>query len=356
MPHTPTLNYRLICVSESRGLQHYTARLANALAATPEIRLSVAGQAPLLALLDAGITPLALPSGRRSLYTFAAIARSIFTRSSSLLHYQGINVVTLLLLALAGRLGWRVVLTPHNVETHFRNRVYNAIKWPLWRSFSMVILHTEAELKLIPGDLRPRVAIIPHGEYAPGENAGPVSVEIATAVTELGAYIVAPGFVRDDKNLGYLLSNISLIKSYGFSLVVAGRNLSSLPSEKIATAATYFDGFLPDADLHHLISYASAVVLPYDKVSESGVLHQSLSVGTPVIASDIPSFRERLREGENGWFLDGLTPQALDAALTALKSSIVDRPAIARCHREAFSWSGIASRLLTEIDVRRLSH
>lgn len=356
MPDTPALDYRLICVSDSRGLQHYTARLANALAATGRVRLSVAGQAPLLALLDKGITPLALPSGRRSPRTLAAIARVIFTRRSTILHYQGINLVTLLLLALAGRLGWRVVLTPHNVETHFRNRAYNAIKWPLWRSYGMIVLHTEAELKLVPEHLRPRVAIIPHGEYAPGESTAPVSDNIARAVAGLGAYILAPGFVRDDKNLGYLVNNAALIARHELSLVVAGRNQSSLPNEAIATAATYFDGFLPDADLDHLIAHASAVVLPYDKVSESGILHQSLSVGTPVIASDIPGFRERLREGETGWFLNRLTPAALDAALTAMQAAPLDRAGIARRHRAAFSWSAIATRLLEEIDARRFRH
>ena len=266
MPDTSALDYRLICVSDSRGLQQYTARLANALAATGGLQLSVAGQAPLLALIDTGVKSIVIPPGRRSLRTLAAIVRAVFTRHSTVLHYQGINLVTLLLLALAGRFGWRVVLTPHNVETHFSNRAYNAIKWPLWRSYSMIVLHTEAELRLVPEDLRPRVAILPHGEYAPGEDASPVSEEIARAVAGLGAYILAPGFVRDDKNLGYLLDNAPLIVRNGLSLVVAGRNQSSLPSESIAAAATYFDGFLPDADLSHLIAHASAVVLPYEKV------------------------------------------------------------------------------------------
>lgn len=356
MPDTPAIEYRLICVSESRGLQQYTARLANALAATGKVRLSVAGQAPLLALLDDGIEQLCLPSGRRSPRTLVAIVQAIFTRRSTVLHYQGINLFTLLLLGLAGSLGWRVLLTPHNVETHFRNRAYNAIKWPLWRSYNMIVLHTDTEFRLVPEDLRPRVAILPHGEYAPQPGAAPVSDDIARAVSGLGDYILAPGFVRDDKNLGYLIGNAQLIARHGLSLVVAGRNQSSLPSAKISAAATYFDGFVPDADLNHLIAHARAVVLPYDRVSESGILHQALSVGTPVIASDIPGFRERLCENETGWFLDGLTPAALNAAITAMQAASLDRVEIARRHRAAFSWRAIAARLLEEIDTRRLRH
>lgn len=354
MPDTPTLDYRLICVSDSRGLQNYTARLANALAATGGVRLSVAGQSPLLALLDNGITQLALPPGRRSPRTFVSIARAIFIHRATVLHYQGINLVTLLLLALAGRLGWCVVLTPHNVETHFRNRAYNAVKWPLWRSYSLIVLHTEAELKLVPEDLRARVAILPHGEYGPSQGAAPVSDEIAKALPGLGNYVLAPGFVRDDKNLGYLMDNTALFARHGLSLVVAGRNLSSIPSTQIAAVARYFEGFLSDGDLDYLISHARAVVLPYDKVSESGILHQALSVGTPVIASDIPGFRERLSRNETGWFLDGLTPAALSSVLTAMQAAQLDRSEIARRHRAAFSWPAIAARLLEEINARCL--
>jgi len=330
--------------------------LANALAGTGEVHLSVAGQEPLLALLEPKANSLALPSGRRSMRTLVSIVQAIFTRRSTVLHYQGINLVTLFLLAIAGRIGWRVVFTPHNVQTHFRNRIYNAIKWPLWRSFNMIILHTKAELDRVPEDLRPRVAIIPHGEYAPGTTSSAASEPITRAVADLGDYILAPGFIRDDKNLDYLVENADLFTRYEFSLVVAGRNQSSLPDAKIAAAATYFDGFLPDTDLEHLIAHASAVILPYDKVSESGILHQALSVGTPVIASDIPGFKERLRENENGWFLEGLTPQALDSALGKIKSADIDRAELANRHREAYSWSAIASALLEELDARRLRH
>lgn len=356
MSDTPVLDYRLICVSESRGLQRYTARLANALAATGAVRLSVAGQERLLTLLDPGVAKLVIPAARRSPYTFFAIGRAIFTHRRTVLHYQGVNLVTLLLLALAARLGWRVVVTPHNVETHFRNRAYNAIKWSLWRSYSMIVLHTRAELTLVPEDLRLRVALLPHGEYSPSDDPAPASDMIVEAVSQRGPYILAPGFVRNDKNLGYLIENASLISRCGYSLVVSGRNQSSLSSESIAAAAIYFDSFLPDADLDYLISHASAVVLPYDKVSESGILHQALSVGTPVIASDLAGFRERIREGETGWFLNELSSQALDSALSALKSAQLNRKEIARLHRDAFSWDAIAPRLLEEIDARRLRH
>lgn len=357
MPDTHAINYRLICVSNSRGLQHYTARLANSMAATGRVRLSVVGQEPLLALLSPGIEAVELPVERYSPRTLLAVTRALFGGRETILHYQGINLVTLVLLYLAGIFGRRTVLTPHNVETHFRNRAYNAVKWPLWRGFDMIVLHTEAELRLVPGNLRSRISIIPHGEYAPAESdQEAISGKIIEAVRGLGDYVIAPGFVRDDKNIDFLIENISVLKNQGISLVVAGRNQSSFPSERIAAAATHFDGFLPDADLAHLIRHAAAVVLPYDKISESGILHQALSVGTPVIASDIPGFRERIREGENGLFLRGLNAKALEEALGGLVSRGFDRAEIKRRHLAEFSWDAIAERLLEAVNERCLPH
>lgn len=356
MPEAHAVNYRLICVSNSRGLQHYTARLANAMAATERVQLSVVGQKSLLELLAPGIEKVELPGGRYSPRTLLSVARALFGRRKAILHYQGINLVTLALLYLAGSFGWRTVLTPHNVETHFRNRAYNAIKWSLWRGFDLIVLHTEAERALVPGDLRPRISIIPHGEYSPPAGNEVVSKEIAEAVAGLGKYVIAPGFVRDDKNVDYLVENAGVLASHGFRLVVAGRNQSSFPSERIAAAAKHFDGFLPDADLDYLIRHASAVVLPYDKVSESGILHQALAVGTPVIASDIPGFHERIREGENGLFLRDFTAKALNMALERLAAGGFDRAEIQRRHLADYSWALIAVRLLEEVDERRLPH
>ncbi|GEM_PF-5406503 len=356
MPDTHAINYRLICVSNSRGLQQYTARLANAMAATGRVKLSVVGQEPLLSLLSPEIEAVELPGERYSLRTLFAVTRALFASRDTILHYQGINLVTLFLLYIAGMFGRRTLLTPHNVETHFRNRAYNAIKWPLWRGFDMIVLHTEAELRLVPSNLCSRVAIIPHGEYAPPSGDEPVSSEILEAVKGLGDYVIAPGFVRDDKNIDFLVENISVLKSIDIKLVVAGRNQSSFPSERIAAAATHFDGFLPDADLAHLIRHAAAVVLPYDKVSESGILHQALSVGTPVIVSDIPGFRERIREGENGLFLHGFNHSALAETLGKLASIEFDRAEIKRRHLAEFSWDAIATQLLEEVNERSLPH
>lgn len=349
-----SVGYTLICVSSSRGLQQYTARLANALSATEAVRVTVVGQPQLLSLLTPTIQTVELSGHRLSLRTLWVVARTLLARRDSVLHYQGINLPTLLMFYLASMFGRRTVLTPHNVQTHFPNRIYNRIKWILWRSYNMVIVHTESERDLIPRDLQDKIAVIPHGEYAPSPGNAVPTTALVQRVAGIGPYLLAPGFIRDDKNLGLLLQNSEFLRSLGLTLVVAGRNLSRISDQEISSASIYIDGFLSDEDLTYLISHAASVVLPYDKVSESGILHQALSVGTPVVASDIPGFRERIIIGFNGLLLPSLNSVGFKVTIEHLRDRLFDREAIREHHLSTYSWDAIASQVLEALDARRL--
>lgn len=345
--------YRLICVSTSRGLQQYSARLANSMSNISDVQVSVVGQDPLLDMIGGGVNKISIPSKQISLVTFIKICRSLLVSKNTILHYQGINLPTLLLLKLISLFGWRTILTPHNVETHFPNILYNSIKWFLWKGFDMIVLHTEAELNLVPDRLKSKVCIIPHGEYSPLESGEEVSDTIRNVVAKSDSYVIAPGFIREDKNLGFLLENTSVLASCGFKLVVAGRNLSKIPDADIRAGSHYLDGFLKDKDLEYLIENAAAVILPYDNVSESGILHQALSVGTPVITTDIPGFRERVKVGLNGLILGSLNSDALHKTLKEFKLQAFDRTLIKRNHLNYFSWDRISRNLLESINENR---
>jgi glycosyltransferase involved in cell wall biosynthesis len=77
-------------------------------------------------------------------------------------------------------------------------------------------------------------------------------------------------------------------------LVIAG----NLPSgvayefEKLRSAgADVRVGFVDDQQYVSLLENASAIVLPYIRGTNSAVLSTALSLGVPVLASDIPMFR-----------------------------------------------------------------
>jgi glycosyltransferase involved in cell wall biosynthesis len=73
-----------------------------------------------------------------------------------------------------------------------------------------------------------------------------------------------------------------------------------------------------------------------------------MASGRPIVASDLPAFREILRDGENALLVEAGNPQALVAGITRIKND----PALgARLARQAaedvrdYTWARRAERL-----------
>ena len=88
-------------------------------------------------------------------------------------------------------------------------------------------------------------------------------------------------------------------------LVVAGASHPLLPGFLESTLEKYkqiqnikVTGYIPEHDLQRVFTSATAVVLPYkESVWSSGVFTLASTYGIPVIASDLPDFRELVKEG-----------------------------------------------------------
>lgn len=66
---------------------------------------------------------------------------------------------------------------------------------------------------------------------------------------------------------------------------------------------TWVNRFVEDSELSSAIDNSDLIVFPYRKISQSGVLLLSLTYNKPIIASDLPSFRETLQGyPEDGFF------------------------------------------------------
>jgi len=88
-------------------------------------------------------------------------------------------------------------------------------------------------------------------------------------------------------------------------LVVAGSSHPLLPGFLESILEKYkqipnikVTGYIPEHDLQRIFTSSTAVVLPYkESVWSSGVFTLASSYGIPVIASDLPDFRELVKEG-----------------------------------------------------------
>jgi D-inositol-3-phosphate glycosyltransferase len=122
---------------------------------------------------------------------------------------------------------------------------------------------------------------------------------------------------------------------------------------KADRTVTFF-GLVDQEKLPYFYNAADVCVLPSHYESFGLVALESLSCGTPVIATDVGGIRSCIRDGETGYIVLDNTPQLLaekiTLALTRSNKEIYSKNAI----RESvlkFSWSNIAAATLREYQV-----
>jgi glycosyltransferase involved in cell wall biosynthesis len=113
-------------------------------------------------------------------------------------------------------------------------------------------------------------------------------------------------------------------------------------------------GPVPPADVAARLRQADVLVLPNPRSAISSEftsplkLFEYMAADRPIVASDLPAFREILRDGENALLVEPGNPQALVAGLTRIRD---DRALGARLARQArddvrkFTWARRAERL-----------
>ncbi len=106
--------------------------------------------------------------------------------------------------------------------------------------------------------------------------------------------------------------------------------------------AIQFTGAITDEDLVHAYTYAHALVFP--SLSEGFGLPalEALSLGCPVICSDIPIFHEIL--GSCATYFD---PHSVDSLVSVLKKRSGKREVSGMELLERYSWKAMAAQTLT---------
>lgn len=308
---------------------------------------------------------------RRFEAIFDAVATALYARRQKpdVVHLHSTNPSALVYLVLLRLMGLRVASTAHVVTPHepmpFQGFLYGMIH----RLPHRVIAHSEVDRERLQVELAVdprRIAVIPHGEY--GFFGSPSStqesrLEVRRRLNlspddEVALFF---GYIREYKGLDILFEAWPKVQEAreGARLVVVGnperltpKQRSELELQGEALGARCRFEYVPFEEVSQYFTAADLLVMPYRRISQSGVLFLALSLGLPVLATRVGALPEMLEDGVNARLVSPEDPEALAGALVEM---LADPDLLGRLAAggalvaEAHSWPSIAERTATTL-------
>lgn len=234
----------------------------------------------------------------------------------------------------------------HDSNTRPRMEFYKS--WLRRRADALIVhgerVRTEAEA-MLPAH-RGRVFSVPHGVLGQGPADKTFELDPGEPIR-----LLFFGRIEAYKGLGNLLDAIDMVRArhHRITLTIAGTGHDLFRHrQRIADdpGCTLIERFIPADQIAALFTATQIVVMPYDDATQSGVAALAIRFGRPVVATDVGSVSEMVRDGENGLLVPPRDPVALANAIERLvvEPGLATACAASARHRAAtdLSWSAIA--------------
>lgn len=257
----------------------------------------------------------------------------------------------------ARRAGTPIIWTAHNLEPHESHR-----RWAAEQLMRSVVARLHGWISLsraaVPLAIQryPRLAqlpqlVVPHGHFADVYPAAPNRAE-ARAVLGLPSaarVLLFFGNIRSYKNVPGLLRAFRSMHDERLQLVIAGAPYDRETRRVVEDAAAGDPRIrlrlehVPEADVPLLFGAADGVVLPADRILNSGSVLLALSFGVPVLAPATPVLRE-LRDQVGHSAVRLFDSPIDDSAVAGFLSNLPhERASIIRQVRLTHDWGRIGS-------------
>jgi glycosyltransferase involved in cell wall biosynthesis len=253
------------------------------------------------------------------------------------------------------RRGIRLVFTVHNITHHYskffmhaaiRDRCFRSA----WRACDALLVHTdglrEALSQFLAGS-HPPIHVTPHGVWHGDGRDESEACEDGARCAQLLFF----GVLRPNKGVDVLLAALEQLPRC--ALTIAGgaeepryvdlirRRVGQFPPGRV----TLIDRYIGEDEVARLFARSRLLILPYTNFSaQSGVLHDALAYGRPVVASDVGAMGECVRR----WGIGRVVPPGDAARLAGAIEEALDgaaydaaRAAITRV-RDELTWTRAA--------------
>ncbi len=300
--------------------------------------------------------------------TFSGLITSVFFCRQEkmdwiIFHVFRGGLFDIFILLLSKICGLKIFLIVHDIDT-IDTSTYKFIKRIVLSNFhNAMVVHnkySEEKIKEFTGrSVVKNIHVIPHGNY---EN---INVNGYTRDQALNYFNLDPskqyllffGQIKKTKGLDLLLEAMALTKS-SFQLIIAGklrvRNFDIyqeiIDRCKLQNRIVPLLRFISDDELDKLFVLCNAIVLPYRRIYQSGVLLFAMGFGKTVIISNLEPFKEIIQHEVNGLLFEQNNPQSLAETIDAVFTNEVDIALTGKNAKEYveknFSWDDIAETFI----------
>lgn len=209
----------------------------------------------------------------------------------------------------------RVVLTCHNLGWHEREGRIEAHGLATYRRADAVVTLSDAERdRLVDADavMNATSLTIPHGDlgFLAGEKPPPTEARRRLGLPSTGPLLLFFGYLKEYKGADVLLKAVALLRHRGrpVHVVFAGQSEPGAGAAfeeqvrelGIESLVTVHRGYVAAADTAAYFAAADAVVLPYRRATQSGVIQLAYAYGRPVVVTDVGGLAEDVVVGQTG--------------------------------------------------------
>ena len=240
--------------------------------------------------------------------------------------------------------GKRITFTAHNVnqarrdqKDSLRNRLSLKMQY---RLSNHVFVHTQKMKEELCSDFGVAARAVtvlryPMNNAIPETDLTPREAKERLGLESGDRAVLFFGRIRPYKGIEYLLDAFRLLprdSRAAYRLILAGepkKGSEEYLREIEQAAKTDLNPdqmilkfkFIPDEEMELYFKAADVLVLPYKEIFQSGVLFLAYSLGLPVIATDVGSFREDIVEGTTGFLCRPGDPADMARAIEQYFSS-----------------------------------
>jgi D-inositol-3-phosphate glycosyltransferase len=282
-----------------------------------------------------------------------------------IVHFQSVNFIELIMILVFKIFNIKVIYTIHNVmPRHGKLRDYHVFIYRImYLICDQVIIHSEKgkeEIIELFKVNKNKIHVIPHGDYkffVPEKILSKKQAKNRLGISSDTKTILFFGAIRENKGLRNILvalpeikkriENVKLLivgepwEDYGkYKKVIAEKQIEKDVFEKL--------DYVPNEDVPLYFFATDVVVLPYNEITQSGILQIAYAFGKPVVATDLGGFREAVEGGKNGYLVPLTDTEKLSEKCIDILSDVKKIETMGTYSRylsdTKFSWDSIATK------------